>query len=177
MAVTQPGHMQPKARPAAASSRPRRQDSETTLDGNGVVLEDEMVKLTEARMDYDAAIGFYQKSLDMLKLAVRASRARAEEELARWPTSPSAGAAQSIAVSALRAQQARMRIIAENLANANSTSSTAGGDPYRRQAPVFQADQVGRRHGREDGPRRARPDALQAPTTTPATRRPTPRAM
>ena len=49
---------------------------------------------------------------------------------------------QSIAVSALRAQQARMRIIAENLANANSTSRTAGGDPYRRQAPVFQAAPV-----------------------------------
>jgi flagellar basal-body rod protein FlgC len=49
---------------------------------------------------------------------------------------------QSIAVSALRAQQARMRIIAENLANANSTSKTAGGEPYRRQAPVFQATTV-----------------------------------
>ena len=48
-----------------------------------------------------------------------------------------AGATQAIAVSALRAQQARMRIIAENLANANSTSKTAGGNPYRRQAPVF----------------------------------------
>ena len=48
------------------------------------------------------------------------------------------GSAQAIAVSALRAQQARMRIIAENLANANSTSKTPGGDPYRRQAPVFQ---------------------------------------
>ncbi len=44
---------------------------------------------------------------------------------------------QAIATSALRAQQARMRIIAENLANANSTSKTAGGNPYRRQAPVF----------------------------------------
>jgi len=52
------------------------------------------------------------------------------------------GSTQSIAVSALRAQQARMRIIAENLANANSTSKTAGGDPYRRQAPVFQATKV-----------------------------------
>ncbi|WP_309607237.1 flagellar basal body rod protein FlgC [Phenylobacterium sp.] len=52
------------------------------------------------------------------------------------PTSAS-GAAQAIAVSALRAQQGRMRIIAENLANAGSTSRTAGGDPYRRQAPVF----------------------------------------
>jgi flagellar basal-body rod protein FlgC len=35
-----------------------------------------------------------------------------------------------------------MRIIAENLANANSTSKTAGGDPYRRQVPVFQPMRV-----------------------------------
>ena len=47
------------------------------------------------------------------------------------------GVAQAVAVSALRAQQGRMRIIAENLANADSTSKTPGGDPYRRQAPVF----------------------------------------
>jgi flagellar basal-body rod protein FlgC len=52
------------------------------------------------------------------------------------------GGAASIATSALRAQQARMRIIAENLANANSTSSTPGGDPYRRQAPVFEPTRV-----------------------------------
>jgi flagellar basal-body rod protein FlgC len=50
--------------------------------------------------------------------------------------------AQAVAVSALRAQQARMRIIAENLANANSTSKVAGGEPYRRQAPVFQPTRV-----------------------------------
>lgn len=52
-------------------------------------------------------------------------------------TRPVSGVTQSVAVSALRAQQARMRIIAENLANADSTSKTAGGDPYRRQAAVF----------------------------------------
>ena len=50
--------------------------------------------------------------------------------------------AQQIAVSALRAQQGRMRVIAENLANANSTAKTPGGDPYRRQAPIFQAVKV-----------------------------------
>ncbi|MBR7619041.1 flagellar basal body rod protein FlgC [Phenylobacterium sp. 20VBR1] len=55
---------------------------------------------------------------------------------------PVMGAAQAIATSALRAQQSRMRIIAENLANANSTSKTAGGDPYRRQEPVFAAVKV-----------------------------------
>jgi flagellar basal-body rod protein FlgC len=52
------------------------------------------------------------------------------------------GATQQIAASALRAQQARMRIIAENLANTNSTSRTAGGDPYRRQVPVFEPTKV-----------------------------------
>lgn len=52
------------------------------------------------------------------------------------------GVAQAVAVSALRAQQGRMRIIAENLANADSTSKTAGGDPYRRQAPVFTPTRV-----------------------------------
>jgi flagellar basal-body rod protein FlgC len=30
-----------------------------------------------------------------------------------------------------------MRIIAENMANADSVSRTPGGDPYRRQVPVF----------------------------------------
>lgn len=55
---------------------------------------------------------------------------------------PVSGVAQSIAASALRAQQGRMRIIAENLANADSTSKTAGGDPYRRQAPVFEPTKV-----------------------------------
>lgn len=50
------------------------------------------------------------------------------------------GAAMSVAASALRAQQARMRVIAENLANAGSTSRTPGGDPYRRQIPVFSPD-------------------------------------
>ena len=52
------------------------------------------------------------------------------------------GAAQAIAATALRAQQARMRVIAENMANANSTSQQAGGDPYRRQAPVFTAVKI-----------------------------------
>jgi flagellar basal-body rod protein FlgC len=42
-----------------------------------------------------------------------------------------------VAAAGLRAQTARMRIIAENLANANSTAQTPGGDPYRRRIPTF----------------------------------------
>src|SRR5471032_2643572 len=48
----------------------------------------------------------------------------------------------AVAASALKAQQARMRIIAENIANADSTSTVKGGDPYRRQTPVFAAAQI-----------------------------------
>lgn len=46
----------------------------------------------------------------------------------------------SVAAAGLRAQSARMRIIAENLANAESTAQTPGGEPYRRQIPVFEAE-------------------------------------
>jgi flagellar basal-body rod protein FlgC len=42
-----------------------------------------------------------------------------------------------IAASGLKAQSGRMRVISENIANANSTAVTAGGDPYRRRIPTF----------------------------------------
>ena len=58
------------------------------------------------------------------------------------PVMPQSAAAMSIAASGLRAQQQRMRVIAENLANSDSTAQTAGGDPYRRQAPVFEPTKV-----------------------------------
>ncbi|MBI1328801.1 MAG: flagellar basal body rod protein FlgC [Alphaproteobacteria bacterium] len=46
----------------------------------------------------------------------------------------------AIAASGLRAQTKRMRTIAENIANANSTSATPGGDPYRRKIATMKAD-------------------------------------
>ena len=39
----------------------------------------------------------------------------------------------SVAASGMRAQTDRMKTIAENIANANSTSPVKGGDPYRRK--------------------------------------------
>ncbi|WP_240609486.1 flagellar basal body rod protein FlgB [Phenylobacterium deserti] len=74
-AVTQAGHMLPpnaKTGAAAGVKEIKTRDSETTLDGNSVVLEEEMMKMSEARMSYDAAIGFYQKSMNLLRMAARA---------------------------------------------------------------------------------------------------------
>jgi flagellar basal-body rod protein FlgC len=50
----------------------------------------------------------------------------------------------AVAASGLRAQAGRMRVISENIANANSTAQTPGGDPYRRRIPTFssQLDRV-----------------------------------
>jgi flagellar basal-body rod protein FlgC len=42
-----------------------------------------------------------------------------------------------IASSGLRAQAGRMRVISENIANADSTAVRPGGDPYRRKVPTF----------------------------------------
>src|SRR5260221_8544068 len=46
----------------------------------------------------------------------------------------------SMATSGLRAQAGRMRVISENIANADSTAATAGGDPYRRKVPTFSSE-------------------------------------
>jgi flagellar basal-body rod protein FlgC len=49
-------------------------------------------------------------------------------------------AATSIAGAGLNAQSVRLRVVSENLANAQSTASTPGGDPYRRKTVVFSTE-------------------------------------
>ncbi|MGV3650825.1 MAG: flagellar basal body rod protein FlgC [Devosia sp.] len=44
-----------------------------------------------------------------------------------------------IAASGLTAQSARMRVIAENIANADSAARSPNEDPYRRRVPTFEA--------------------------------------
>ncbi len=63
-----PGHMVGTAGPFRATLKP---DSESRVDGNQVVLEDQMAKMTEARVDHEAAIAFYQQSLTLLRTAAR----------------------------------------------------------------------------------------------------------
>jgi flagellar basal-body rod protein FlgC len=46
----------------------------------------------------------------------------------------------AIAASGLRAQAGRMRIIAHNIANADSTAPSAGAEPYRRKIASFTSE-------------------------------------
>lgn len=45
--------------------------SETSPDGNSVVLEEQMMKVTETQVQFQAAVGLYQKGLGLLRLAVK----------------------------------------------------------------------------------------------------------
>ncbi len=65
-------HLQSPTAPGTTFTAQVTPDSETTPDGNSVVVEEQMLRMAESRMAYDAAIGFYQKSLNMLRLAARA---------------------------------------------------------------------------------------------------------
>ncbi|MDO9126725.1 MAG: flagellar basal body protein, partial [Parvibaculum sp.] len=51
-----------------------------------------------------------------------------------------------VAASGLKAQSGRMRVIAENIANSDSTARVAGGDPYRRKIVTFE-DKLNREIG------------------------------
>ena len=46
----------------------------------------------------------------------------------------------AIAASGLKAQSGRMRVIAENIANADSTAQRTGGSPYRRKIATFRTE-------------------------------------
>ena len=76
LAMSDPGHLPgPSGASSTAASAQLKMvdtpDSETRMDGNSVVLEEEMLKMAESRMAYDTAIGLYQHSLNMLKTAAR----------------------------------------------------------------------------------------------------------
>ena len=69
--LTSPMHISVPASQDAVAKEIKTPDSETTLSGNSVVLEEEMEKMAEARTDYQAAIGLYEKSLSLLQMAIK----------------------------------------------------------------------------------------------------------
>lgn len=64
-------HMTPGGSPTPAHVI-TRDDSETTIDGNAVVLEDQMARAAETRMQFETGIALYQKGLELVRLAARA---------------------------------------------------------------------------------------------------------
>jgi flagellar basal-body rod protein FlgB len=71
MHLSEPGHMAAKHSSSGAINTMLSPDSETTLDGNKVVVEEQMMKVAETRMEFETMVGLYQKSLGLLRLASR----------------------------------------------------------------------------------------------------------
>lgn len=70
LARTHPDHFggASAARRYSAAQSP---DSETTINGNSVVLEEQMARSSENRMRFETVMGLYQKSLALLRTAAR----------------------------------------------------------------------------------------------------------
>ena len=68
--ATQPMHFSVSSSEGSAFGAQRMANFEITPEGNGVTLEDEMMKVTTNLMDYQAATGLYTKSIKILKTAL-----------------------------------------------------------------------------------------------------------
>lgn len=68
--ATQPMHFAVSSSESSAFGAQRMANFEITPEGNGVTLEDEMMKVTTNMMDYQAATTLYQKSIKILKTAM-----------------------------------------------------------------------------------------------------------
>ncbi|MBU1335580.1 MAG: flagellar basal body rod protein FlgB [Devosia sp.] len=68
--ATQPMHFSVSSSEGSAFGAQRMANFEVTPEGNGVTLEDEMMKVTTNMMDYQAATTLYQKSIKILKTAM-----------------------------------------------------------------------------------------------------------
>lgn len=73
MASTRSGHLAGSATSTARVGDFRAEDapdSETSSNGNSVVLEEQMMKVSETQMDYQTATGLYSKGLSLIRIAV-----------------------------------------------------------------------------------------------------------
>jgi flagellar basal-body rod protein FlgB len=72
MTITSARHLAaPGARPGLAIRADATPDSEMTINGNAVVLEEQMTKVIDTQMRYQTVVGLYEKSLGLLRMAAR----------------------------------------------------------------------------------------------------------
>ena len=74
MARTSAGHIMPSHRPDPFSKDKDKHPYETALSGNAVVLEEQLMKVSETQSAYNLAINLYRKHVAMLKMAIGEGR-------------------------------------------------------------------------------------------------------
>jgi flagellar basal-body rod protein FlgB len=69
LVATQPGHLMPRGA-AAGAFKTEKVPGERSLDGNGVSLDREMMKVSQTASDYALMTNLYRKHLNLLKTAI-----------------------------------------------------------------------------------------------------------
>lgn len=69
-AATQPGHISVSGGEPGGFSARSLNNFEITPEGNGITLEDEMMKVAANDMDYQAVTALYTRSLRIIKVAL-----------------------------------------------------------------------------------------------------------
>ena len=71
LVLTNPSHIATAVQTQSVWTAETKPDSEVRLDGNGVVLEEQMMKANDTQGDFVAGIGLYQRSLELLHTALK----------------------------------------------------------------------------------------------------------
>ena len=72
MSTTEPGHIKIRTAGDMTFKASESPDSETTVNGNSVVIEEQMVRASDNRIKYETALALYQKSLGLIRMAAKA---------------------------------------------------------------------------------------------------------
>ena len=114
-----PNGVEGRGPPATAALR---SPYETSPAGNEVVLEQQLMQVTETAVQHRLAQNVYAKHLAMIRTAVGAVADTWDRDRRRMDLST----ALQISAAGMKAQGTRLRVIAENLANAQSIGEGAG---------------------------------------------------
>ncbi len=69
-AKTNAGHIAPRGEADDNYARAKGENYESTPSANSVVLEEEILKVSDTRMSYDLAVSLYRKHMQMMKTAI-----------------------------------------------------------------------------------------------------------
>lgn len=69
-AKTNAGHIAPPGEADDTYARAKGENYESTPSANSVVLEEEILKVSDTRMSYDLAVSLYRKHMQMMKTAI-----------------------------------------------------------------------------------------------------------
>lgn len=71
---TNSGHIAPTKRPQAFREDKQKETYETSLDGNAVVIEEQLMKVSETQGNYRLATNLYRKHVEMFRAALGRGR-------------------------------------------------------------------------------------------------------